>query len=218
MQLPVGASILNSPEDPRFLQAPSEYALIDLQPVYPGQHIISASYFLPYQDGRVIDIPVNNRFEGQVDILLSIPELSIISDSIQFIEEVNTGTEENPRMAKLYSGTLSLAMGESLIFDIDGELPIGENTSTDTAIVTQEQLMPVLIVIGIVVLGLGVGMLFGLRARAASPQGKINRLTRQIAQVEDLHKAGRINHDAFQQQIMSLKQELARVMAEQKKS
>jgi mono/diheme cytochrome c family protein len=218
MQLPIGASILNSAEDPRFIQAQAEYALIDLQPVYPGQHIISASYFLPYQDGRVIDIPTNNRFEGKVDILLSIPELSIVSDTILFLEEVNIGTEENPQMAKLYSGALSLEVGESILFDIEGALPISENTSADTTVVTQDQLLPVLLIIGVVVIGLGVGLLFGLRARANSPQAKINRLTRQIAQLEDLHKAGRINHDAYQQQVNGLKQELSRLLAEQKKA
>jgi hypothetical protein len=218
MQLPIGATILNSPEDPRFIQAQAEYALIDLQPVYPGQHIISASYFLPYQDGRVIDIPTNNRFEGKVDILLSIPELSIVSDTIHLLEEVNIGTDENPQMAKLYSGTFSLQVGESILFDIEGALPISENTSADSTVVTQDQLFPVLILIGLVVLGLGVGLLFGLRARANSPQAKINRLTRQIAQLEDLHKAGRINHDAYQQQVKGLKQELTRLLAEQKKA
>jgi mono/diheme cytochrome c family protein len=218
MQLPIGASILNSAEDPRFIQAQAEYALIDLQPVYPGQHIISASYFLPYQDGRVIDIPTNNRFEGKVDILLSVPELSIVSDTIQFLEEVNIGTEENPQMAKLYSGAYSLEVGESILFDIEGALPISENTSADTTVVTQDQLLPVLLIIGVVVIGLGVGLLFGLRARANSPQAKINRLTRQIAQLEDLHKTGRINHDAFQQQVKGLKQELSRLLAEQKKA
>jgi mono/diheme cytochrome c family protein len=218
MQLPIGATILNTPNDQRFIQAQSEYALIDLQPVYPGEHSINASYFLLYRDGRVIDIPSNNRFEGQVDILLSIPELSINSDTLRFIEEVNIGTEQNPQMAKHYSGTLALAPGESLVFDIEGELPISENTSRDSTIVTQEQVIPVFMVLGIVVLALAVGMLFGLRARATSPQGKINRLMKQIGQLEDLHKAGRINHDAFQQQIKGLKQELARVTAEQKKS
>jgi mono/diheme cytochrome c family protein len=218
MQMPIGATILNSPEDPRFIQAQAEYALIDLQPVYPGQHIISASYFLPYQDGRVIDIPTNNRFEGKVDILLSIPELSIVSDTIHLLEEVNIGTDENPQMAKLYSGTFSLQVGESILFDIEGALPISENTSADSTVVTQDQLFPVLILIGLVVLGLGVGLLFGLRARANSQQAKINRLTRQIAQLEDLHKAGRINHDAYQQQVKGLKQELTRLLAEQKKA
>lgn len=218
MQLPVGAVILNNRNDPRFIQAQNEFALIDLQPVYPGTHIVNASYFLPYTESRVIDIPVNNRFVGQVDIMVSIPELSIVSDTFRFVEEVNTGTEEIPQMSKLYSGTVSLEVGESLIFDIEGALPFDPISNFDTPVVTENYLVPVLIVIGIVVLGLGLGLLFGLRARATSPQARIKRLTNQIAQLEDLHKAGRINHDAFQNQAKSLRAELARLLAEQKKS
>ena len=85
-------------------------------------------------------------------------------------------------------------------------------------VVTQDQLLPVVLLIGLVVVILAIGLLFGLRARANNPQAKINRLTRQIAQLEDLHKAGRINHDAFQQQVKGLKQELTRLLAEQKKA
>jgi hypothetical protein len=218
MQLPVGAVILNSRNDPRFIQSPSDYALIDLQPVYPGEHLVNASYFLPYQSARVIDIPLNNRFEGQVDIMVSIPELSIVSDTFVFVEEVNTGTVEEPQMSKLYSGTVTLEVNQSLIFDIEGELPFEPISNFETPVVTEDVLTPVLLVIGIVALGLGIGLLFGLRARATSPQAKINRLMSQIAQLEDLHKTGRINHDAFQNQVKGLRAELARLMAEQKKS
>lgn len=219
LQLPIGAMILNNSNDPRFLQAQNEYAIVDLRPVYPGLHHMDAVYFIPYENGRTIDIPVNNRFEGDVSIVVTVSELNILSDVYQLAdEEINLGTEENPIMARRYIGTANLNIGESILFDIGGEIFPNKSSGLSTTVVTQEQLLPLLLIIIVIVAVIGVGILIGLRTRSNNPQYKIEQLLHEISELEALHEAGRINHDLFQQKRKALRDQLAQLMSENEES
>lgn len=219
MQLPIGAVIMNDPNDPRFLQAQNEYAIVDLRPVYPGLHITEAVYFIPYEAGRTIDIPVNNRLEGDVNIIITDPELTIRSETYkQTDEEINLGTEANPFMGRQFTGTTNLAVNESIIFDIDGQIFRSTSSGLNSTVLTQEQLMPMLLAIIIIVGVVVVGVVIGLRSRGNNPQREIERLLQEITDLETLHEAGQINHDAFQQKRKSLREQLAQLMAENAES
>jgi hypothetical protein len=217
VQLPIGAVFLTDPSDPRYLQAASEYALVDLRPVYPGFHTIETIYFIPYENGRVIDEPVNYRFEGDVNVMVTVPELKIVSDNYERLEEeVNLGTDDTPVMAKQYKARLNLATGESIIFDIDGQVFSSSNTSSDNSVVTQDQIIPILLVIVAVSGFVLMGIMLILRSRANDSQREIDNLLRQVAELESLHEAGRINHDAFQQKRKALRDKIAALMADTK--
>lgn len=214
ISLPIGAVILDAPER-NFITVQDEYALIDTRPVYPGTHTVETSYFLPYtSDAQTVDILINNRFEGEVSIILADTQLEIVSDIFIFDEEINIGSEDEPFMAKVYTGTVDLQPGDSVVFDIEGD--IGENTSDDANVVTQDQLIPILAIVGTVMVVLVIAVMAFLRSSDNESQQAIDSLVSEIAQLEDLHDAGRINHDAFQQKRTELKQQLAKLMAESK--
>ena len=216
ISLPIGAVILDAQES-HFIPVQDQYSLIDTRPVYPGRHTVETSYFLPYiGEAQTVDILVNNRFEGEVSLVLAEPELEIVSDVFTFDEEINLGSDEAPVMAKVYRGTVDLQPGDSVVFDIEGR--INANTSDDANIVTQDQLLPILGVVAVVMVVLVIGVMIFLRTSGNpnNPQQAIDRIVTEISQLEDLHEAGRINHDAFQQKRTELKQRLAELMAESK--
>lgn len=215
VQLPIGAVILNDSSDPRFLQAPNEYAIVDLRPISPGFHTIETVYFIPYENGRIIDIPVNNRFEGDVNIVLVDPELKIISDNYEKLEDdANLGTADNPVSGEQYTANYNLNMGESIIFDIDGQVFDDSSSGLNQTIGSQQQIIPILLVIVAVSGFVVVGIMLMLRSRGNDPQREIDNLLKEIAELEALHEAGRINHDAFQQQRKALREQVAQLMSE----
>lgn len=216
VSLPIGAVILDAQES-HFIPVQDQYSLIDTRPVYPGRHTVETSYFLPYVgDAQTVDILINNRFEGEVSIILAEPELEIVSDIFTFDEEINLGSDEAPIMAKVYTGMVDLQPGDSVVFDIEGN--INANTSNDANVVTQDQLLLILAVVGIIMVVLVIAVMIFLRTSGNpnNPQQAIDRIVTEISQLEDLHEAGRINHDAFQQKRAELKQRLAELMAESK--
>lgn len=215
IQLPVGAVILNDPSDSRFIQDKNDYALVDLRPVYPGTHTVEAVYFIPYETGRVIDEPVNYRFKGDVNVVLTVPELKLETDNFEEAkDQVNLGTDTNPLMGRKFTSTYDLKTGESVIFDIEGQVFRSANTSANSSLITQEQILPILLVIVAVSGFVIVGIMLMLRSRAKNPQAEIDRLLKEIAELEALHEAGRINHDAFQQKRKALRDKVAQLMGQ----
>jgi len=215
VQLPVGAVILNDPNDPRYLQYKDQSVLVDLQPVYPGYHSIEAVYFIPYEDGRVVDEPVNNKFDGNVNVVLTVPELNLETDGYEKLaDEVNMGTEEQPMMGRQYTTTVQLNTGDSIIFDIEGQIFSNSNTGLDQTVVSQQQILPILLVIIAVSGFVIVGLMLMLRSRNHNPQQEIDKLLQEIAELETLHEAGQINHDAFQQKRKALRDKVAQLMSQ----
>ena len=122
VQLPPGALILNDQQGSRYIVAQDFYALIDTLPVYPGEHTVEALYFLPYETEAVIDLELNNRLEGTVDITMAVPSLTIEGDSLEFAEDDTLTIDDAEISIQRYEGEYVLAAGENLVFDIRGAL------------------------------------------------------------------------------------------------
>lgn len=212
VSIPVGSLILEDSQQRSLIPFQQEYSLIDTRPVYPGTHTVDTSYFLPYEgSAQTLDIVMNNRFEGDVSILVTVPQLTIVGDNFSLEDEINIGTPENPRMAKLYTGTFNLQSGQSIVFAIEGRLP--QPTGSETAVFTQDEFVPILIGTGIVLLLIVAGVVVFLRLRNDSAS-EVERILNEISRLEAMHDAGRINHDAFQQKRLALTQRLKELSAE----
>lgn len=213
ISLPVGAIFLDAPEQSNFIQVQDQFALIDTRPVYPGLHTAETSYFLPYVDSaQTVDIRVNNRFNGEVSIIMIDPELRVTGNGFTLSETINLASEEAPVMANVYTATLDLQAGESVIFDIEGR--ISQNTSDTAGLLTQDQLIPILIGIIVIVILLGGGITWYLRRNSNSPHRQIEQIVSEIVRLEALHDAGQLNHDVFQDKRKALKEQLAQLMSE----
>lgn len=206
--LPVGSIFLDDFTQSPFIPVQEQYVLIDTRPVYPGTHTIDTSYFLPYEDdAQTVDIALSNAFSGNVDIFVTVPELSVVSDTLSYVEEVNIGTEQSPVMARRFTGSVNLGAGDNLIFDLEGRVTAGEASDAD-GVVTQGELLPILLTVGVVAAVLVVGVMFYLRQRSNAPERKLDMLLGEMGRITALHEAGRLNHDAYQQKRADLQAQI----------
>ncbi|MDQ7026599.1 MAG: cytochrome c [Anaerolineae bacterium] len=215
IQLPPGALILNDPENPRFIIAQDFYSLIDTNPVYPGEHVVEALYFLPHTEGdAIIDLAMNNSFNGTLDIVVAVPSLTVSGDAIEFVNEETIQNASGNVIVKNYQAGYAIPSGDSLVFTVSGTLFASQITSENTDIITGNFLIPVLaIVIALFIIAIiGLTMLRQQDKNANRNQAEIDRLLAQISQIETLHDKGEINHDVFQRQRKELKEKLATLM------
>jgi len=212
MQLPAGAQILTD-DDPRYIVAQDQFAMIDQLPVYPGEHSTDVVYFLPYEDIAVIDIPLTNRFDGDVSVVVISPTITLSGENFSETEELNLGTEEEPIMATRYTSTQQLASGESVVFQVQGGLSINQ-TEESGGVVTGSRLLLIMIFGGLGILFVVIAVLL-LARRGDSLDAQIDKLQAQIVQLEKLHDSGDINHDVFQQKRAELREKVRELMEQQ---
>ena len=204
IQIPSDAQVMRGDANGRYLviedleQAPD--SIIDTQPVFPGDvHEVLVEYFLPYVDGLTLEQPFSNVIQGDVTVTLS-DHLDVVSDSLH--------AESGPAgQGRVFSGQLD---SPKLAFEIRGN-PFA-TSSDDRAVITSETLLP---------LGLGIGALAAAalaavwmlaRRHRRGESRQIDSLIQQIAQLDDKHDRGQINHDLYQRRRRALKERLARLM------
>lgn len=206
--LPPGSLILTDENNPRYIIARDQYALIDTSPVLPGSgHQVFAQYFMPYTDGAIIEQPVNNTVEARHIIRTTPPTLNILGEGIS---SLGTNTE-NDLIVASFESTIMLEPGDVIRYEIAGQ-PFGSvNTSADSNVVTIDRLVPI-----IAILAIGFALIFlaitRLRKSAPGKDRHIDALVRQIAQLDEQHEAGQINHDLYRQKRQVLKDRLADLM------
>ena len=208
-QLPPGAVILNDPANPRYLQVPQQFALVDTDPVYPGEHQLDAVFFLSYENGAIIEQPLSNALVGEMLVNLAVPRLNLVGDGWQAVESDSLEAGQ-----RLFSRQFSLAPGDILGYELSGNLRL--NTSSNSGVITSDTLLPLLLG-GVLILFMLIGLIFIVSARRQNtPDQMINRIVRQIAELDALHNAGTINHDVYRHQRQELKDRLAKLMSETK--
>ncbi|MBN8593209.1 MAG: cytochrome c [Anaerolineae bacterium] len=218
--LPPGAQIISYDDPNRYVFSEENYTVIDSSPVYPGQeHLIVVVYIVPYDArGSIIEQPVTYAVEGPVRLLISPQELTVTSDQLPSIgpQTLAPGAEE---VFAGYGATLSLPAGNSLRFEISGAAAPGPTLGDTPVAVPTSNLLPVLL-IGIGLCALAVAGLLIWRSRVVgskpNPQALIDALVKQIAELDDDHKAGRLNHDVWHRQRAQLKARLAELLGEGK--
>ena len=213
--LPPGAQIVGFDDPNRYLLAEQDFAFVDTAPVFPGDdHLAVVVYILPY-DGSValIEQPLNYPLDGQVRLLMYPENLSVTSEQLPSIGQQVVGE----RTYAGYGATLQLGIGAVIGYQVSGAAAPGV-----VAVNTTDRgagLLPALLVIvgGAALLS---GLILLLRGRRApSPGDKqplIDALVRQIAELDDAHSAGQLNHDLWHRQRAQLKTRLAELLGEEK--
>lgn len=215
VNLPVGALVTGFDNEARYvdltnpdLTALNEPIVVDTLPVTPGsQHRIVLSYLLPYNQGAVVEFPVNYVVEGSVRVEIDNAAFRLNSDQI-----THSGTEtiENTTY-EVYTGTLALPPRQAIRFEISGQL----GTSGDRSLVTSDNLLPIFLAMVALVGGLIV-LLVVLQRRGSvvtvTKDQLITGLVRQISELDAQHERGEINHDLYQQRRATLKAQLALLM------
>ena len=204
LQLPVGSVVLS--QDPRYIVASDQFAVIDTLPVMPGENTVQLTYYVPYEDGAVIDMPLNNRFDGMLRITLVPANLRLVLDESAVYSEADD-TIEIP---------LQIAARDNLVFEIRGDL-FGTNTSDDTLLVTSDRLVPILL-IGVVLLALlalVVVRLIGRNTSHSQVSQQTEQLTDELEKLERQHDLGQISHDVYQREKVRLTAQLQMLLKRQ---
>lgn len=203
VELPPGAFVIATGDlsSNRYVVSNDEGIILDTAPVYPGEHIIEFQYFVPYERGAIIDQALNVPLAGLVTVDLATSALRITSDTFTEVET------DAPEIASRYQADLTVERRGSLAFEIAGSIFASENSSDDPTLITNDVLLPLLVIfiVGLVVL---IVVLFWLQGRG-STEREINTLVQQLTLLETMRDAGQINHDVYRRQQKELQARLA---------
>lgn len=222
--LPVGAVVLGFPSaQDRYIiddSQPLEVVVVDTMPVVPGDnHVFQVVYFLPYNGGAIIEQPVSYPFAGTARLLLSPLTLTASGDQFPPLgpQAVGEGTYNG------FGADLTLQPGDVFRFELSGaSAPTAADIDGGSAVSSNT------LVIGLVGVGAGILIVLGAayvlaRRRAATAAAGaapldrnrlVDALTRQIAELDDAHDRGQLNHDLYQRQRQQLKARLAELLGE----
>jgi cytochrome c553 len=204
VQLPPGAIVVNVTRNPRFIVVQEQFAVIDTQPVKPGEHLIELVYFVPYDNGAVIEQAFGVRFNGTASVTTT-PKTLTIADSDGWQADLT------PPQVNVYRRTYENASArDTLRYTLTGALV----ADTSANAVTADNLPLVVVLVVSVVIAMVAVMAFTRRAQEAR---NVDALLAQLAQLDALHNEGRINHDAYQQQRQALKLRIATLMNDRPK-
>jgi len=208
IQFPAGARMMSGDENGRYVvikdmeQLPD--SVIDTLPVLPGDsHEVMVEYFVPYVDGLMLEQAFNNAIHGEITVTLP-DSLRVMSEVLSLNANGNTS-----KGLRVFSGRLQMDTRPRLAFEVSGN-PFA-TSSDDRSVITSDALLPLLLGGG----GMMAAMMAGavvLGRRRQDPSRQIEHLIGQIAQLDERHDQGQINHDLYHQRRRSLKERLGRLM------
>jgi mono/diheme cytochrome c family protein len=217
ISLPPGAVVLGFPNDSqeRYIIAEGqETTIIDTAPVLPGgDHIIQLVFFLPYQDGAVIEQGVNYAVDGPVRLLLRPQSVTARSDQLAPIGPQTVGSA----IYTGYGGVLSLQAGDSILYELAGT-GVATAAEVDAPVVASSNLVVVIIIVLAGQAALIGGLYLYYRRRQSRPDQTLDKnrlidaLAAQIAELEAAHDRGDINHDLYHHRRRQLKARLSELM------
>jgi mono/diheme cytochrome c family protein len=208
IQFPQGARLLSGDAGGRYVVIEALERLpdsvIDTLPVLPGElHQANLAYWLPFTDGAQLKQAFNNPIDAELFVTLS-DELRIESDWLRGSADARAGDGFGQ-----YSAALTMTTEPQLLFSISGD-PFA-TSSDDVGVVTSEAL-PALLLGALALAGALLGALGMVKRRNGGAGGEIDALVSELAQLEEDHDQGRINHDLYHHRRRELKAELAQLM------
>jgi mono/diheme cytochrome c family protein len=211
--LPPGAQVVSFDDPQRYIISQENFSIVDTAPVFPGDdHLVIVVYILPYDgSAALIEQPMNYRLDGQVRLLMYPDSLEVSSDQLPLIGPEVLGSQTY----EAYGGTLQLVPGDVIGYEVSGAAATAADVG-ETTVSGSNTLSILLAIIGVG--AILAGLLLYLRNRNTAPnqQQLIDALIRQIAELDDAHAAGQLNHDLWHRQRTALKARLAALLGDEK--
>lgn len=209
VELPPGAIVGGFSANPeRFIINEENFTVTDTQPILPGDgHMVQMVYFIPFAHDAIIEHPLNYDAEGIFRLLLDSEMLEVNTDMLEAYGPVEIGES----VYLEYGRDIASAAGDTISYELTrftgGASVVGGNLGT---------LPLVLFALSGVSAAIAAGLFIYGRVQDGKSQGnrEIDNLIAQIAQLDNLHDAGEINHDVYQRQRAELKEKL-RVLMQQ---
>jgi mono/diheme cytochrome c family protein len=199
-------------EDTRFVVSEDGTTVIDTQPTRPGTQQIFVSYLIPYEDGAIIEQEFNYPFVGPFHLLLSSSQVSVTDGPFEGgAESVDMGGDVFDALV----AEMELPADGVLSFTLAGAPNLDSTASAAPTNTASGGGLPtaavIALVAGLVLVGVG-GFMFLLRQGDDPTQREIDDLLEQIAELDDQHDQGMLNHDYYQRKRAELKAQLAELM------
>ena len=200
IQFPAAAILLSDDGSGRYVRIENmesvPNSLIDTLPVPPGDlHEVAVEYLLPYRaDGVDFVQKFNNRIDAEVRIVL--PGTLAVEGGWLARGDSAEGA------ARVYSGRLQMEAQPQLQFKITSAPAPGDAAISGAALL-------LLFSAGCAAFIAGAVLLY---RRRPPPAQQIDELVGQIAELDERHSQGQINHDLYHQQRGALKERLAGLM------
>lgn len=213
--LPPGAVVAGFPDNQnRYAVDAANFTVFDTLPVLPGEeHIVQIVYLIPYDNGAIIEQPLNYAVQGPVRLLLDPTSIQVTSAQLPALGEQTVGNSQYA----VFGATLTLAAGDVLRYELNGSgMSAAENADRSAPVVSSNNLL--ILVIGVLVIAalLGGGLFLIAARNRSGDQQVIAILVRQIAELDTDHEAGKIDDDAYASQRAALKARLATLMERKK--
>ncbi|MBZ0275490.1 MAG: c-type cytochrome [Anaerolineae bacterium] len=212
VKTPPGAQIVPLDDTGRYALNADGTALIDTAPVVPGDgHSIFLVYLIPYDNNSaIIEQELTYPLAGSVRLEVAPESLEVTADQLTAGDPLT----RNTTTFEIFSGDLSLKPGDVLRYTLRGAVAAAV---TDVRVSTPSRnTIPLLLIIGggaVLVIALE---LYLLRRSALSEtmtrERLITALEEQIAELDDLHHSGHLNHDLWHRQRAGLEARLAELM------
>jgi mono/diheme cytochrome c family protein len=213
ISLPPGAVVAGMVDPTRYVVAEDEFLVLDTFPIIPGEeHVIQLVYLIPYDaGGAIIEQTINYALSGPVRLLLSPPSVRATSDQLPALGAETIGE----RTVQAYGGSLQLAAGASVRYDISGTPASTDGAQPAESVAVDNLPLIILLIAGaqIVILG-GLYIIFARRRKrpALSDVQIMDALIRQIAELDADFEAGKVEKTIYERQRALLKARLAAVM------
>ncbi|MBE2184681.1 MAG: c-type cytochrome [Anaerolineae bacterium] len=217
ISLPPGAIVPGFNEPGRYAYLAEQYTVIDTAPVLPGDgHLVQLVYLIDYEDGAIIEQPLNYRLDGEARLLVRPPTIQV--DGGDLFPPIGDATV-GQNIYSSYGSTSTLNAGDILGFTLTGRGGSSTVVGGDTGVVSESSLplIILLVVIGEVLLVGGLIFWFARRrarmrdTSEASP-ALIDALVKQISELDSDFEAGKLDQTTYQRQRATLKARLAEVM------
>lgn len=202
--LPPGAIIAGFPDSPeRYVVSEDGTIIQDTQPLLPGQaHNLQVVYFLPFNDDAIIEHVLDYPLNGMGRLLVSPIETRIRSEQLLDAGEavINSAAYQE------YTNGLVLPAGDVIRYEV---IRAGGLNSSSF----QQMLPLVLFVISGAAAGAAIALyVLGRNKPERQINRQIDRIMSQIAQLDNDHEAGNLNHDVWHQQRNELKAKLGELL------
>ncbi|MFN8530535.1 MAG: cytochrome c [Anaerolineae bacterium] len=235
LDTPEGASVhVNLPGGAQFLSTTSSHntlsddgtLMFDDRPLLPSRSLlVHASFAMPYSGNAAIEQGFDYPINGPVNIIAGTDGLSISGEGLTQLDPVTS----SGRTLQAFGGTFNTTAGTPFRFTVSGT-PIVTNTTTSTGTIVQSsQVSPIAyVLIGAGVSALVFAAVLAIRDRSmksdsnnsapaapADDKTRIAQLMEEIAELDSLQAAGKVDAREYSEKRAALKKELSALMKSQ---
>ena len=214
MFLPPGSAVAGFSEQNRYIVSEEDFAVIDTQPVLPGEeHAMQVAYFIPYDNNSaVIEHPLAYPIEGSVRLLTRPTGIELNTGQFEALGEVNL----NGNLYGEYGAEVTLSADDVIRYEISGNAaaqsaPAGAVDSGGAPGYLTVISAALFAVSGVSALAAAVLFVRG-RDDTSLRDKQIEALVTKIANIDNAHETGALNHDVWHRQRDELKAQLRDLM------